>query len=51
MDIFDVLATIAKRKIRFMKIGMDELDALILAELCVSKEYHISLLDIKKLLG
>jgi hypothetical protein len=34
-----------------MQIDMSENDALIKAEFEISKEYHIPLLDIKKLLG
>ncbi|KCZ71838.1 hypothetical protein ANME2D_01893 [Candidatus Methanoperedens nitroreducens] len=49
MDIFDVLTTISKRKIAFMHAGTNENEALIKAEFEVSKEYHIPLLDIKKL--
>jgi len=51
MDIFDVLTAISKRKMAFMQTDMNENDALIEAEFDVSKEYHIPLLDIKKLLG
>lgn len=51
MDIFDVLIAISERKIRFVNIGLNEPDALILAELWVSKEYRISPFDIKKLVG
>jgi hypothetical protein len=49
MDIFDVLTAILKKKIEFMHKGMDENEALIKAEFDVSKDYHIQLLDIKKL--
>ncbi len=51
MDIFDVLTAISKRKRTFMYRGVNEHEALIKAELDVSKEYHISLLDIKRLVG
>ncbi|TAN45868.1 MAG: hypothetical protein EPN24_01930 [Candidatus Methanoperedens sp.] len=51
MDIFDVLTAISKRKMAFMHTDMNENDALIKAEFEISKEYHIPLLDIKKLLG
>lgn len=51
MDIFDVLAAISKRKMTFMHTDMNENDALIRAEFEISNEYHIPLLDIKKLLG
>lgn len=49
MDIFDVLKAISKRKIEIMRDGTSDKDAIIKAEFEVSKEYHISLLDIKKL--
>ncbi len=49
MDIFDVLTAISKRKKAFMHSGINEHEALVKAELDVSKEYHISLFDIKKL--
>lgn len=49
MDIFDVLTAISKRKKAFMHSGINETEALMKAELDVSKEYHISLFDIKKL--
>lgn len=49
MDIFDVLRAISKRKIEIMRDGMNDKDAIIKAEFDVSKEYNISLLDIKKL--
>ncbi len=49
MDIFDVLTAIIKRKKVFMHSGINEHEALMKAELDVSKEYHISLFDIKKL--
>ncbi|MCZ7391904.1 MAG: hypothetical protein ABOK23_13720 [Candidatus Methanoperedens sp.] len=51
MDIFDVLAAISKRKMAFMHTGVNENEALIKAEFDVSKDYHISLHDIKKLVG
>jgi hypothetical protein len=51
MDIFDVLANILKRKKIFMCSGISELEALVKAEQDVSEEYHISLSDIKKLVG
>ncbi len=50
MDIFEVLTAISKRKMSFMQ-NMNENEALIRAEFEISKEYHIPLLDIKKLLG
>jgi hypothetical protein len=49
MDIFDVLSAISKRKKAFMHSGVNEHEALIKAELDVSKEYHIQIFDIKKL--
>jgi hypothetical protein len=49
MDIFEVLSAISKRKKAIMHRGIDEHEALIKAELDVSKDYHISLFDIKKL--
>lgn len=51
MDIFEVLTAISKRKMAFMHTGVNEDEALNKAEFEISKEYHISLLDIKKLLG
>jgi hypothetical protein len=51
MDIFDVLTAISKKKIAFMHTNMNENQALIRAEFEISKEYHIPLIDIQKLLG
>lgn len=51
MDIFDVLTAISERKITFMQSGMNEQEATMKAKLDVSREYHIPLLDIKKLVG
>jgi len=51
MDIFDVLKAISKRKMDSVNAGMNENEAMVKAEFEVSKEYHIPLLDIKKLLG
>ena len=51
MDIFDVLTAISKKKMAFMKANMNENKALIKAEVEISKEYHIPLVDIQKLLG
>jgi hypothetical protein len=51
MDRFDVLAAISKRKMAFMHAGVDENEALTRAEFYVSNDYHISLLDIEKLVG
>ncbi|CAG0952324.1 MAG: hypothetical protein OIN86_17665 [Candidatus Methanoperedens sp.] len=49
MDIFEVLSAISKRKKAFMNSETNENEALIKAEIDVSKEYHIPLFDIKKL--
>ncbi len=49
MDIFDILTAISKRKKALMHKGIDEEEALVKAEIDVSKEYHIPLFDIKKL--
>ena len=49
MDIFEVLTAISKRKKALAQSGINENEALMKAELDVSKEYHISLFDIKKL--
>ncbi len=49
MDIFEVLTAISKRKKAFVNNGINETEALLKAELDVSKEYHIPLFDIKKL--
>ncbi len=49
MDIFEVLTAISKRKKAFMHSGINEQEALLKAELDVSKEYCIPLFDIKKL--
>ncbi len=51
MDIFDVLTAIAETKITFMHSGMNEQEAATKANLDISREYHIPLLDIKKLAG
>ena len=51
MDIFDVLTAISERKITFMQSGMNEQEAVMKANLEISREYHIRLLDIKKLVG
>ena len=51
MDIFDVLTAISKRKMAFMHAGVDENKALSRAEFDVSNDYHISMLDIEKLVG
>ena len=51
MDIFDVLTAISKRKMAFMHAGVNDNESLIEAELEISKEYHISLPDIEKLVG
>ncbi len=49
MDIFDVLSAISNRKNVLMHSGINENEALMKAELDISKEYHILLFDIKKL--
>lgn len=49
MDIFDVLKAILKRKIEIMHEGTNSKDALVKAEIDISKEYHISLHDIKRI--
>jgi len=51
MDIFDVLSAISTRKNSFIHSGVNENKALMKAERDVSNEYHISLLDIKRLVG
>ncbi len=51
MDIFEVLTAISKRKRMLMHSGINEHEALAKAQLDISKEYHVSLLDIKKLVG
>jgi hypothetical protein len=51
MDIFEVLSAVSKRRINLMKRGIAKNKALIKAERVVSKEYHISLSDIQKLVG
>ncbi len=49
MDIFDLLTAVSIKKMAFMRIGMNEHEALNKAEFDVSDEYHIQLLDIKKI--
>ena len=49
MDIFEVLSSISKRKKAFMHSGFDEHEAMVKAELDVSKDYHIPIFDIKKI--
>ena len=51
MDIFDVLAAITARKNSFINSGVNENKALMRAERDISDEYHISLLDIRTLVG
>jgi len=51
MDIFDVLTAISKRRTNLMNSGVNGKKALIKAEKVVSKEYHIPLPDIQKLVG
>jgi hypothetical protein len=50
MDIFEVLSAISMRKKAFMNSGINENKALMKAEFDVSKEYHIPLFDIQKLI-
>ena len=50
MEIFDVLTAISKRKKALMHSGINEHEALARAQLDVSKEYNISLFDIKRLI-
>ncbi len=49
MDIFDVLKAISKRKVEFVRVGMDEKDAFKNAAFDISKEFHIRLQDIRKI--
>jgi len=49
MDIFDILKAIIKRKIEIMHNGTNVKDALMKAEIDVSREYHIPLHDIKRI--
>jgi hypothetical protein len=51
MDIFDILTAISERKITFVDSGMNEQEAATKANLEISREYNIRLLDIKKLAG
>jgi hypothetical protein len=51
MDIFDILKAISKKKMAFINADLSEEKALIKAEFEISKEYHIPLSDIQKLLG
>jgi len=51
MDIFDVLTAISKRRTKLMKLGLNENKALMKAQRVVSKEYHIPMPDIQKLVG
>ena len=51
MDIFDVLSAVSKKRVTLINRGLTEHKALIKAERVVSKEYHISLPDIQKLVG
>ncbi len=51
MDIFDVLTAISKRKTSLIRIGMNEPDALLRAMHDIALEYHIHILDIKRLIG
>jgi len=51
MDIFDVLTAISKKRTKLVNRGLNEKKALIKAERVVSKEYHIPMPDIQKLVG
>jgi len=51
MDIFDVLSAVSKRRTTLMDRGITEHKALLKAERVVSKEYHIPLPDIQRLVG
>ena len=51
MDIFDVLSAISKKNTNLVNRGINEQKALIKAQRVVSKEYHIPLPDIQKLVG
>jgi hypothetical protein len=51
MDIFDVLTAVSKIRNKLVTRGLNENKALIKAERVVSKEYHIPMLDIQKLVG
>jgi hypothetical protein len=51
MDIFDVLTAISKTRTKLMNRGLNEKKALIKAEKVISKEYHIPMPDIQKLVG
>lgn len=51
MDIFDILKAISKRKTEFICEGIVEKDASKKAKFAVSKEYHVSLSDIRKICG
>lgn len=51
MDIFDVLKAVSKRKLELIYAGVNEYDALMRAASDVSENYHIPLLDIRRLVG
>ena len=51
MDIFDVLTAISKMRTKLVNRGLNEKKALIEAERVISKEYHIPMPDIQKLVG
>lgn len=51
MDTFDVLNAVSKRKNTLIHEGISEKEALNKAEQAISREYHISLPDVKKLVG
>jgi hypothetical protein len=51
MDIFDVLTAISKMRTSLIQCGLNENKALIKAKRVVSKEYHIPMPDIQKIVG
>lgn len=51
MDIFDVLTAVSKMRTILVNRGINENKALIKAVRLVSKEYHIPMPDIQKLVG
>ncbi|MCX9084918.1 MAG: hypothetical protein OIN87_08995 [Candidatus Methanoperedens sp.] len=51
MDIFEVLTAISKSRINLVKRGLNENKAMLKAQRVVSKEYHIPMPEIQKLIG
>ncbi|VVB84382.1 Uncharacterised protein [uncultured archaeon] len=51
MDVFGVLDAISKRKDEFLRTGLNERKAMVKAMNAVSGEYHIPLLDVRKIVG